>query len=251
MNKRNINNLKLVFSFLTRFPVKEVDMKNTDWPSSMGFAPICGYCIALPVIIPALILNIFSISISPFLLAGWSIFCLVILTGAMHLDGLADICDGFGCHADKEKRIKIMHDPNVGSFGVTGIVVLLILKFSSFIVIYQQNLIFEAAAVIVLSRTLLTIIAYISFPAEEKGLGSLVLGKITNKTVLFAIIITLPCFYLFSTWVACIIMLAAVLLFKKKSNKLIGGITGDGIGALCEITETLGLFAIAIVSSLT
>ena len=241
-----IENLKLALSVLTRIPIMEVDMEKADWPKSCGYFPICGYLIAIPMIVPPFLFYYFNISVPPILLAVWSIFCLVILTGAMHLDGFADICDGFGCHAEKEKRLEIMHDPRVGSFGVTGIIVLLLVKFAAFTVIYRENQILQAASIIVLARTFLVIAAFFAKPAAKKGMGVLILRKISKKTLLFSVILSIPCFLYLNTILAALIMLLTSFILIKKSYSLIGGINGDVVGALCELTETVGLFVIAI-----
>jgi adenosylcobinamide-GDP ribazoletransferase len=244
-----LENFKLALSVLTRIPIMKVDMGKADWPKSCGYFPICGYLIAIPVIIPALIFHLLNIAFPSILLSAWSIFCLITLTGAMHLDGFADICDGFGCHADKKRRIEIMHDPRVGSFGIAGMIILLLIKFAAFTVIYNNGRIFQAASIIVLSRTFLVITTYFSKPSEKKGMGALVLKKINKKTIIFSLIISIPCFIYLNTLIAAIIMFLGVILVVKKSYKLIGGLNGDVIGALCEISEAIGLFTIAVIAS--
>ena len=59
------------------------------------------------------------------------IVALVIITGAMHLDGLADTCDGIAGHKTVEERWKVMHDSRTGAFGVVGVVLLLLVKYVS------------------------------------------------------------------------------------------------------------------------
>lgn len=248
MNKELIENLKLIFSILTRYKIPDVKMDLISWPNAIAYAPLCGYAIALPVIIPAFFLNYFNIP--PILPATFSLVMLVYLTGAMHLDGFADICDGFGCHAEKNKRLKIMHDPTVGSFGVTGIAVVLLVKVSSFFVLYKNNMFFNAGAIIILARTFIPLTAYISIPAEDKGLGALIIGKLNNKSLIICIVLSIPCFFFISTLPALIFMLLTAYVFKNKSDKLIGGLNGDGLGTVCELTESIGLFVVAIYSSL-
>ena len=245
-----LENFKLALSVLTRIPVMTVDMKKADWSKSCGYFPICGYLIAVPTIAPAIIFYYLNINFSPILLSSWSIFSLVIMTGAMHIDGFADICDGFGCHADKTKRLEIMHDPRVGSFGIAGIIVLILIKFSAFFVIYSENQILQSASIIVLARTIIVITAYYAKPAEENGMGVLILKKISKRTLFLSIILTLPCFFYFNTFAAFIIMILFSIFLVRKSYSLIGGINGDVIGALCELTETVGLFTIAVLATI-
>ena len=245
---KSIENFKLAVSVLTRFPVKNINMEKANWPESCAFFPICGYLVSVPVIIPGIILNYYNINISPLLLSCWTVFALIITTGAMHLDGLADICDGFGCHADKKKRLEIMHDPRVGTFGITGIFIILIAKIVSFSVIYQNNYLLQAGAVIVISRTIIVVTAFCSKPVENKGLGALILKKISLKTLYIALILTLPCLFINITVI--IIMCISSFILIKKSYKLIDGINGDVIGAVCELSETLGLFTVALISCL-
>ncbi|MCF7790657.1 MAG: adenosylcobinamide-GDP ribazoletransferase [Victivallales bacterium] len=239
-------NFKLSLSLLTRIPVNNLDIDKADWTESCAFFPGCGYIIAILTIFPGYFLYLININASPLLLASWSVLCLIITTGAMHLDGFADICDGFGSHAGREKRLEIMHDPRVGSFGVTGIIILLILKFSAFSVIYRNKAFFQASAVIVLARMLLVFAAHYFKPSENKGLGSLIIGKVSKKTFLISFTLTLPCLFFINTIAALFIMTAIMLYLVKISYRYIGGINGDVLGAVCEISETTGLFTVAI-----
>lgn len=225
-------------------------MDLASWPNAMSYAPLCGYALAVPVILPAIFSYTFNLNIYPLLTTILSVSILVYLTGAIHLDGLADICDGFGCHAEKDKRLKIMHDPNVGSFGVVGITILLLTKTSSLFVLYKNNIIFNAGAIIVIARTIMLLTAYISKPAENKGLGVLIIGKISNRSIYIGILFSIPCFLFLGTCYAAIFMILTAYIIKRKSKKLIGGLNGDGLGAICEITETVGLFVLAIYNSI-
>ena len=121
------------------------------------YFPVCGYIIAILAIFPGTLIYHCNPQTSPILSAAWSLFALIFFTGAMHIDGLADICDGFGCHADKSKREEIMHDPRVGTFGISGIILSSIIKFAALYVIFTEQVFIQAGSIIVIARTIMVV----------------------------------------------------------------------------------------------
>lgn len=170
-------------------------------------------------------------------LAAW-----VGLTGALHLDGLMDSADGLFSHRDREKKLEIMKDPRTGAMGVVAAVVLLIAKFQA--VSHAEPLfliLVPAYARFGLVWSMKTM-PYIRsngtgkpfFESESSGwlfqivpVAALSLfAGVSNAAVL-----------------ACVFVLT-VLLLRWWYSKQLGGVTGDLLGAQCEVTETvLLLFA--------
>ncbi len=242
-----MKHFRLALSFLTIIPVREIeDYSDSMWAEGVLYYPICGYIIAFITVFPVFLLSCF-LNTDPLLLSIITVALLALVTGALHLDGVSDLCDGFFCPVDsKKRRIEIMHDSRVGSFGVVGLVILLLIKFASLSVIFKAGNFLEVAAVIIIARFFIVLLAMISVYPEENGIGKFVIGKISGENLLWSFLVILPCLFCVKPLIVAIILLFVVLLLKHVSNKLIGGVTGDVLGACCEICETLGFLILAI-----
>ncbi len=113
--------------FLTTIPTPHIT-REEEFGKSAAYFPVVGLIIGLILaganwllafILPAPVANVLIIVL------------LVILTGAMHLDGLADTCDGIAGHKPVEERWRVMHDSRSGAFGIVGVALLLLVKYVS------------------------------------------------------------------------------------------------------------------------
>lgn len=244
-----ISKFRLALSFLTIFPVGKMNNISEDaWAESTLLYPVCGYIIGLITITPIFLLNYFF-TISPLLLAAITVALLALITGALHLDGFADVCDGFFCPTgSKERRLEIMHDPHIGTFGVVGLIILLLIKFVSFFVLIRNGEFLSIGAIVVLARFSMVLLAATSTYPTEKGIGKFIVGKISKLTLLLSFILILPCCFSIRILITAGIMLCIIFILKLASNKLIGGVTGDVLGACSEITETIGLLTLTIMT---
>jgi len=170
----------------------------------------------------------------------------VVISGALHLDGLLDAFDGILGGFTPEKRLEIMHDERVGAFGLSAGVILLLMKFSSLSAFPQ----FAPALILIptLSRWGMAL-AVFAFPyARAEGLGSAVKAHITWKQVALSSVIALVTAWICATWLGLIAMgitffmvwgIAAFVLRR------IPGLTGDIYGAINEIAEMILLVMFA------
>jgi adenosylcobinamide-GDP ribazoletransferase len=175
------------------------------------------------------------------------IAAIVILTGAMHLDGLADTCDGIAGHKSVEERWAVMRDSRTGAFGVVGILVVLLVKFVSLNSIPEDMMIPVLLFVPVVSRWAM-VYALFAYPyARPAGLGTAFKQatrwpQFTASTVI-TIVIAAALFPLFSLlgfiliigiWIITALL---VIYFRYK----FAGLTGDTYGAINEIAEAAAL----------
>ena len=242
-----MKHFRLALSFLTTIPVGEIkELSESMWAEGVFFYPICGYIIAFIAIFPVFILS-YLFNTGPLLLGAITVTLLALITGALHLDGFSDLCDGFFCPVNsKKRRIEIMHDSRVGSFGVVGLVLLLLIKFVSLSVTLKTGNYLEISAVIIFARFFIVLLAKISLYPEEKGIGKFVVGRISRRSFLLSFLFILPCLFSFKLIILAGLLFLVVLFLRSVSNKLIGGVTGDVLGACCEICETFGLLVLAI-----
>ncbi|MFN3400275.1 MAG: adenosylcobinamide-GDP ribazoletransferase [Ferrovibrio sp.] len=187
----------------------------------------------------------------------------VLLTGALHEDGLADTADGFGGGRSRERKLEIMRDSRIGTYGVVALVLILSLRFTALQDIASNLLSIsdeldeatgQNSAVIIaliaagaLSRAAMAVVWYLLPPARSDGLaassGAVSFGSAVAAAVIAALIAfaTLPGFAFI---VAC--AAAAILAFAVAAlaHWQIRGHTGDVLGATQQITEVGVLLAI-------
>jgi len=175
-------------------------------------------------------------------LAAVIVVALVMLTGGLHLDGLMDSCDGLLGGQTPERRMEIMRDSRVGSFGVLGGVCALLLKFALFASLEPR--LFVTALFIVLPCTRWAmVLALRVFPsARPNGLGATFRRTVTMPKLMFAgasaLVVAVSVGHLVGLllWVVASLM---ALLVGTWVTRLIGGLTGDSYGAVAEITEVI------------
>jgi adenosylcobinamide-GDP ribazoletransferase len=174
-------------------------------------------------------------------LAAWVIF-----TGALHLDGFLDTCDGlFGGHTP-ESRLRIMRDEQVGAFGVVGGVLLLVLKATALVVASRRTLALLMAPL--LARWGVTL-ALVAFPyARPEGLGRTMKDHAGWGQLALATATAFAVAWFAAGWLGLIAMaltgVAAWTMARFVLTRL-PGLTGDIYGAICEMAEVLALLFFA------
>jgi adenosylcobinamide-GDP ribazoletransferase len=179
--------------------------------------------------------------------------CSIVLTRAMHLDGLADAADGFGCRKDKATVLSVMKDPHVGAFGVIAIVAALLIRFVAITRLVASGPAIVVLAAAVVSRTMLVEIATtLPYARTEGGTASPFVSGSTWKhrlagLITGALLLCATCgpvvggASLIVGWLIC-------RVFAWWCKKKIQGVTGDLLGACSEIVETAVLFGGAALS---
>jgi adenosylcobinamide-GDP ribazoletransferase len=181
------------------------------------------------------------------------IVALVIVTGAMHLDGFADTCDGIAGHKSVEERWRVMHDSRTGAFGVVGVVLLLLVKYVALNNIPTEYITVTLVFMPVVSRWAM-VYAIFAFPyARPEGLGKAYKAATRWPQFTIATVITLVLvFFVLFRWLSVIGVLVFLgiwifttllaLYFKHK----FAGLTGDTYGAINEVAEVITLILIVL-----
>jgi adenosylcobinamide-GDP ribazoletransferase len=171
------------------------------------------------------------------------LFIPTFLTGGLHIDGLADVADSFGGGRDKERRLKILKDSRLGTFGVIAIFFILLFKFILIEYCFRKGIYFLIPCSFIFSRSALGIFL-LSFPyiRDKSGMASPFTGK--RYYIIFLIIIFAVCFFLCSflldiRWLGISTFTSVLFIFSFGfvCKRLFGGITGDCIGTANEIFE--------------
>lgn len=250
--KREWNIFLSALSFFTRIPVKIAEGQIVELSLSVRYFPLVGW---LAGTLSALIFFSFDMVFGQSLAIIFSMLSTIFLTGALHEDGLADVCDGFGGGWTRDKILEIMKDSCIGTYGVIGLVFITSFKFfaiqqivSNLNISTQWSLLI---CMLVLANTLSRFNAIImifthTYVRAEKSKSAPMVHNVKISNLYIALIITLiPLFtLLFYTqqykWVFVLFPLAIVNLFLSRYfNKWIGGYTGDCLGAIQQISEVV------------
>ncbi|MFH0947526.1 MAG: adenosylcobinamide-GDP ribazoletransferase [Elusimicrobiota bacterium] len=230
--------------FLTIIPINK--KFSQELKNSLTFFPLVGLFIGgFLILVNFLSSFLFSKNVIDMLV----IVSLIIITGGLHLDGFADTCDGFYAGKDKNDTLRIMDDAHIGAMGVIGIFCILGLKFFAFQSIPQKTLYQSLLLFPTLSRWSLVFACTISKSAKNEGLGKTFVDTVSRKDFFIATTIAVLISFLTFKLKGFFILIAVFFvsfIFLKLISKKIGGITGDILGALNEIIETLVLLILCV-----
>jgi len=250
-----ITALKLAIQFLTRIPVKTPDeITASQQGESLLYYPVVGFLIG------GILFGVmyYIQPISYFISAAVVLAIWVLITGGLHLDGLADSADAWlgGTKGDKEeikvRSFEIMKDPNCGPAGVFWIVIIMLLKFSALTELSQSN-VYVLLLVPVIGRGM-AVLLFLTTPYVSKyGIASKLVNHIPRKmayVMLANVTLILIVTNFYGTFIIIAVLFVMILLRQLMINRL-GGMTGDTAGALIEISETVALIMYVLVLNLT
>lgn len=238
--------LLLAIQFLTRLPTPSLsDIQPRDWGRSALAYPLVG--LLLGVLLAALqfvLRGSDALLQAAVLLAAWTL-----LTGGLHLDGLADSADAWvGGHGDRQRTLEIMKDPRSGPAAVSTVVLALLLKFAALAALLKGGAAWPALlAAPVLGRAALPALLLSAPYVRHDGLGAAIASHLPKPAAIALLIATAAgVSFLADGWKA--LLAAAMLLFLLRCACLarLGGITGDTLGAAVELTEAGVLLALAL-----
>lgn len=247
-----MRSLILMVQFMTRYPIPlEIGFTAERFVRGMKWMPLVGLLVALPAAGALLLCNgLFGREVG----AVAAVIVLILVTGGLHLDGIADTADGLFCYCSRERMLAIMRDSTLGTNGVTTIVLSVLVKFVLIKNIPVAGVTCAVLAAPVLGRMALTWhSATARYAREEHGIGEYVnqtgVAQAIAATLVslpLVVIILLPARLTPLVLVLAVVLLHAAtillaVLFAAYLKRRLGGITGDTIGATIELAEVLTL----------
>lgn len=237
----------IALQFLTRLPLSRlVAYSPLHAQKSPVYYPLAGVFIGA---ISYFIFSLFNLVVSDQSALLASIIATILLTGALHEDGFADCCDGFGGGWEKHDILRIMKDSRLGTYGVMGIGCILSLKYQLLTEVSVNHLCIALLLGHGLSRffaiTFMQSLAYAQEDQESKVRAHAASLSKSDLLIAFAPILLLL-FYLPLTLTLIIGLVLACLYYWLKHNfvKRIGGYTGDCLGAAQQISEVVIYFCL-------
>lgn len=236
----------LALTFLTVLPTCRCQTADSrQLAASMAWFPLVGLILGGLLTAAALGCNH---CLPPTASAALLVALLTALTRALHLDGLADTLDGLGGGHTREDSLRIMKDHAVGAFGAVGIVLALLLKYSTLVSLIESGGLLNILLFPVISRLAMVLLAYLSpYARREGGLGeamtTLTSGRTMAVAAASAVVISGMIGRgpgLMALTLAAAFTWGLAVYFKAR----LGGVTGDIFGAVNELVEVLALFVL-------
>ncbi|MEG3177137.1 adenosylcobinamide-GDP ribazoletransferase [Sphingomonas sp. RB3P16] len=228
--------LLVAFAFLTRLPLPRVSGDAADFAAAIRYYPIVGLVIGAIVAGAGWTGGL----IDPWIGALAALLSWVAITGALHLDGLADLADGLGAaHRERARLLAVMADPHVGSFGVVAIVLQLLAKL---VLLHAVGTLGWGLLVLVPFAARIGPLGWARWlPPLRDGLGARVAAAVRARDLIGWALVLGGAAVVLHALVAAPLAIAAFGLWLRRR---IGGITGDCHGAGIELVETALLLAI-------
>ena len=252
--RREWRALACAMQFLTRIPLATRTLfDNKDYANSLAWYPVIGLILGGLVWLSAMALaGLSSTSLAAALvLAVW-----VLLTGALHLDGVADCADAWvGGFGDREKTFQILKDPRSGPIAVVVLVLVLLIKWAALEVLLGSEHWSIIWLIPLLARGAMPYIFWRLDYASSSGLGSALVKGLSRQRILISLLfvaITLVLSLAAQLDILLLFVVVAVLIYfwwKRASYQKLGGFNGDCAGALVEFLELGLLLGLAIYTS--
>lgn len=233
--------LKVALMLLTRLPVGTLCAPVPGLAASAWAFPVAGLAvgtfaamtmaIALWLALPAAVA------------AGLAVATGVLLTGGLHEDGLADLADGFGGGNTRARKLEIMRDSHIGSYGTLALILAIGLRWQAIAALPDYTACAAIIAMAIASRAGLPVVMLVMPPAREDGLGrSAMGGSATGAAVAVALATLGLCLFLgLASGIGVGLAIAgAFLAVGLLARQQVGGQTGDVLGAMQQLAELAG-----------
>jgi adenosylcobinamide-GDP ribazoletransferase len=237
------------FGVLTIYPLRASDTWTPDaLGSSMVYYPLVGMCLGISLwMLYVLLLILFPAAIACVLLLGG----LVVLTGGLPLDGLADTIDGLSGGHSRQETLTLFKDPHVSAMAVVGVVLVVLVKYASLTVLPYEAVLPCLVLMMTLSRySMVQLACFSSYAHASGGLGEPFVRGMRQEHFRTAVLLTGGVTLMFGgmrgimMWV---LVSLATVSYQTYFRRRLSGITGDVLGAVNEINESLVLLLATMV----
>jgi adenosylcobinamide-GDP ribazoletransferase len=233
----------VAFQFLTRIPMPSTEFEADSLSRATKFFPLVGLVIGAG---GAMLHRLLMPHLSPALVALAVLTYLVLITGCLHEDGLADVADGFGGGWSKEQILIILKDSRIGSYGAVALVLSLLTRYVMLAALPVEHFAAYLISAQVLSRWSSLLLSYFLPPAREQDGQGVRIAKLTSlASLVFGSVFSVVVVVLALRWFAVPSFLAAMLVAALTGwlySRKIGGVTGDCFGATIQLTEIATYF---------
>lgn len=240
-----MRSLRAAVSFLTVLPVANADGSPGE-RLGRAYFPAVGAIVGLAA---GVVFLVGAATTTPVLAAAAAVATLVLLTGAIHLDGLADSADGLLSRGGVARRLEVMRDPRLGTYGVTAIVLVLVLEVAALSGMSPARAIAALVIAGALSRlATLAVVAFVPY-VRPAGLGVAAQDS-AHRSLDLAVGLASAAVVCLLDWRRALIALPlvglVVIVLVAVARRRLGGATGDIYGATAELSELAALLVFTI-----
>lgn len=232
--------------FLTRIQIANPEWNYEKCGRGSAFFPVVGLVVGgLLLALKMLGETVFS----PLITAALILLAEVFITGGLHVDGFMDSMDGLYSGRDRERKLEIMKDSRVGSFGALGLACLILVKYIFYLELLKMGQVSWLLAIPVFGRWSM-VYAIRFFPyLRPQGLGNPYSDHTGSREFLLATAIMAGTLGLALREGALVFLIPILLVhfWLRRVRDTLGGLTGDIYGAVEEISEVMGLITVYFV----
>jgi len=236
--KRFVEELLVAFQFLTRLPITRVPYQPDSLARSAKFFPVVGLVVGLCA---SLLQRILASHLDRALVALLVLIFLVLTTGGLHEDALADTADAFGGGWNRAQILTIPRDSRIGSFGALALVLSVLARFLLLSTLPVNRFMAFAVSAHVLCRwTTLPLSYFLPSAREGDGQGARIAQKISTASLFIGTVLSFAIvLYLMrsESWIPVLVTLGITVSSGLYYFRRIGGVTGDCFGATNQLTE--------------
>ncbi|MBE7209702.1 MAG: adenosylcobinamide-GDP ribazoletransferase [Gluconacetobacter diazotrophicus] len=249
MPLRILADLASGFGLLTRVPVGWVPTRpdRSDPGRAAWCFPLVGAVIGLA---GAAVLQGGAVLRLPHTLSAWcAVAAVILLSGALHEDGLADTADGVGGGRDRAARLRIMRDSRIGSYGALALILSTGIRVAAIDTIPGPRVLAGLPCAAALGRAAMLVVVLSSRPARPDGFGRFLMTPGVERSAgigcILAAAITLALLPIGNALMLAVLAGMAGLAMAVLGRRMLGGFTGDILGATSVLTECLLLAMLA------
>jgi adenosylcobinamide-GDP ribazoletransferase len=253
MFNRYVQGILLQIQFLTRIPVPvKIDFDARAFAAGAAFGPVIGLLIGM---ITAGVFFLFNLMDKRVLSILFAMASGIAASGGLHLDGLADSFDGLFSYRPRERVLEIMKDSRLGTSGAITLVLVLLMKYMMLVSLPETYLVPCLVTMPLLSRMTIAWSAGL-MPYARQDRQSAAAGLIDHAGAVQIVIATSIALLLGAIFLKlavvplAMIVIAFTLMFNLYLKHRIGGITGDTIGAVVELSEVVFLLSVLALDKL-
>ena len=242
----------LALQFLTIIPTSTtLETYKSKLPQATVYFPLVGLFLGLILVGVNKLLSL--LALEQFLINVILVTLLIILTGGLHLDGLADTSDALLSRKKRSEMLKIMRDSRIGTMGVLSLLCIILLKLSLLCSLDPRVINISLILMCLLSRYSLVLAIFLFPYAREEGKAKVFIEGIKPRMFSLATAISLFCALILwglKGFITFMLIVLFVILIGKFIARKIGGMTGDTLGAINELTEVFVLLNMLILTKL-
>ena len=238
-----ITTFLLALQFLTRIPIPiNFVVTGKQWGKTVLFYPLVGLIIGCFLALIIILLPENSINLqAAIILTFW-----VLITGGLHLDGLADCADAWaGSLNNPQRSLEIMKDPRSGAIAVVTLILVLLLKWVALSeLLQQQEFLSQLIIIPVLGRCAILGLMLSTHYVNRDGLGEKLNAYLPKAATIAILLISMMIGFYIMGYQSLIFAVLIIFSIRFLSQQRLGGVTGDVYGASVELVETGLLIAV-------